>query len=50
VVPVLASADHPRLPPGGVDVLLLVDTYKNLYDRPAYSAGCGGCSPRAAAS
>jgi ubiquinone/menaquinone biosynthesis C-methylase UbiE len=36
VVPVLASADSPRLPPGRVDLLLLVDTYHHLDDRPAY--------------
>ena len=36
VVPVLASAGHPRLPPGGVDLVLLVDTYHHLDDRPAY--------------
>ncbi len=36
VVPVLASADNPRLPAGGVDVLLVVDTYHHIDHRIAY--------------
>lgn len=36
VMPVLASADDPRLPHGGVDRLLIVDTYHHLDDRVAY--------------
>jgi len=36
VVPVLASLDNPRLPVGGVDLLLLVDTMHHLDDRIAY--------------
>jgi predicted methyltransferase len=36
VVPVLASANDPRLPVAGVDVLLVVDTYHHIDDRPAY--------------
>jgi ubiquinone/menaquinone biosynthesis C-methylase UbiE len=36
VVPVLASAGNPRLPAGATDVILLVDTYHHLDDRPAY--------------
>jgi ubiquinone/menaquinone biosynthesis C-methylase UbiE len=36
VVPVLASMDDARLPIAGVDVLLVVDTYHHIDDRPAY--------------
>jgi ubiquinone/menaquinone biosynthesis C-methylase UbiE len=36
VVPVLASADNPRLPEHGVDVVLIVDTYHHLDDRLTY--------------
>jgi ubiquinone/menaquinone biosynthesis C-methylase UbiE len=36
VVPVLASADNPRLPAAGVDLVLVLDTYHHLDDRPAY--------------
>jgi ubiquinone/menaquinone biosynthesis C-methylase UbiE len=36
VVPVLASADNPRLPYGRVDVVLIVDTYHHFNDRIAY--------------
>lgn len=36
VVPVLASADNPRLPRHAVDVVLIVDTYHHLNDRIRY--------------
>jgi ubiquinone/menaquinone biosynthesis C-methylase UbiE len=36
VVPVLGSADDPRLPAGRVDRVLLVDTYHHVNDRVAY--------------
>lgn len=36
VVPVLGSADNPRLPAGGVDLILIVDTLHHIDDRPAY--------------
>jgi len=36
VVPVLASFDNPRLPRGGVDLLLIVDTFHHLDHRRAY--------------
>jgi ubiquinone/menaquinone biosynthesis C-methylase UbiE len=36
VVPILASAANPRLPVGGVDLVLLVDTYHHLDDRLTY--------------
>ncbi len=36
VVPILASPDNPRLPRGAVDLVLLVDTYHHIDDRPAY--------------
>ena len=36
VVPVLASLDNPRLPVGGVDLILLVDTVHHIDDRIAY--------------
>src|SRR5262249_60402462 len=34
--PVLASANNPRLPAGGVDLVLIVDTYHHIDDRIAY--------------
>jgi predicted methyltransferase len=36
VVPILASADNPRLPAGGVDLVLVADTYHHLDDRLGY--------------
>jgi ubiquinone/menaquinone biosynthesis C-methylase UbiE len=36
VVPVLASANDPRLPAGLLDVVLIVDTYHHLDDRIVY--------------
>jgi ubiquinone/menaquinone biosynthesis C-methylase UbiE len=36
LVPVLASADNPRLPTGGVDLVLVLDTYHHVDDRLAY--------------
>jgi ubiquinone/menaquinone biosynthesis C-methylase UbiE len=36
VIPVLGSLDDPRLPPGGVDLVLIVDTYHHIDDRRAY--------------
>ena len=38
VVPVLASPSDPRLPPGGVDLILVVDTYHHINDRRTYVA------------
>ncbi len=38
VVPVLASADNPRLPPASIDVALFVDTYHHIDGRGAYLA------------
>ncbi len=36
VVPILASADNPRLPASGVDVVLIVDTVHHIDDRTNY--------------
>ena len=36
VVPVLASFDSPRLPPAGVDLILVVDTFHHIDDRITY--------------
>jgi SAM-dependent methyltransferase len=39
VVPVLASYSDPHLPPGGVDWILVVDTYHHFDDRVSYLRG-----------
>lgn len=36
VIPVLASKDDPRLPPGALDLVLIADTFHHLDDRGAY--------------
>jgi len=36
VVPILASPDNPRLPAGGVDLVLIVDTVHHIDDRITY--------------
>ena len=36
LVPVLASNTNPRLPPGALDLILIVDTYHHIDDRLAY--------------
>lgn len=41
VIPVLASFDDPRLPPGALDLVLIVDTYHHLDDRRAYLGRLG---------
>jgi predicted methyltransferase len=38
VRPVLVPADDPRLPPGGVDRILIVDTWHHIASRDAYAA------------
>jgi ubiquinone/menaquinone biosynthesis C-methylase UbiE len=38
VIPVLASADNPRLPPAAIDVALFVDTYHHVDGRREYLA------------
>ncbi|MBW2274432.1 MAG: class I SAM-dependent methyltransferase [Deltaproteobacteria bacterium] len=39
VVPVLASYSNPHLPPGRVDLVLVVDTYHHIDDRAQYFRG-----------
>lgn len=39
VIPVLASPDNPHLPPGRLDLILIVDTYHHIEDRIAYFSG-----------
>jgi len=41
IVPVLGSMDDPRLPPGALDLVLIVDTYHHLDERRAYLARLG---------
>jgi ubiquinone/menaquinone biosynthesis C-methylase UbiE len=36
VIPILASANNPRLPAAGVDVVLLIDTYHHIDGRVPY--------------
>jgi ubiquinone/menaquinone biosynthesis C-methylase UbiE len=36
VVPILASADNPRIPAASADLILIVDTYHHIDDRLAY--------------
>jgi len=36
VVPILASPDNPRVPPGSADLILIVDTFHHIDDRLAY--------------
>lgn len=36
ILPILASKDTPRLPPGGVDLILVVDTFHHLDQRADY--------------
>jgi predicted methyltransferase len=36
VVPILASADNPRLPAAGTDLVLIVDTFHHIDDRLSY--------------
>ena len=36
IVPVLASMDDPHLPPGRIDLVLVIDTYHHIEDRAAY--------------
>ena len=36
VVPILASPDNPRLPPGGADVVMIVDTFHHIDGRLRY--------------
>jgi ubiquinone/menaquinone biosynthesis C-methylase UbiE len=38
VLPVLASFDNPRLPPGTIDLVLIVDTYHHIDHRRPYLA------------
>ena len=39
VIPVMGSLDNPRLPPAGLDVVLMVNTYHHIDDRMRYFAG-----------
>lgn len=37
LTPVLASSNDPRIPPGSVDLVVMLDTYHHLDDRVAYA-------------
>ncbi|MBI5506789.1 MAG: methyltransferase domain-containing protein [Deltaproteobacteria bacterium] len=43
VVPVLASRENPRLPAAGIDLVLVVDTFHHIDDRPGYFRRLAGC-------
>jgi ubiquinone/menaquinone biosynthesis C-methylase UbiE len=43
VVPILASADNPRLPAHATDLVLIVDTFHHLDDRLTYLRGLRRC-------
>src|SRR5205809_8053175 len=43
VVPILASADNPRLPAHATDLVLIVDTFHHIDDRLTYLRGLRRC-------